>query len=502
MNKKNVILFYLFALNFFALKSETLAHYLSKYNLPENINVLSVFSEDCVNCYYGFSYFLKEHQTDFKKEKFVFLFQKAAEKEIDNIFKYRLGLEKAGYKIIVDDAFYVLVCKSGVTTLSIIEKESIVEQYTSKDIYKYKNFVNRKMDTSAFELIELDTIDLMGRFGTKKLSIAILNESKIVIQNKYTSTLFLYDIKTKHVVKKLPISIFTEKYDSLLKLLVLDNPQSLDYNLKNYRDNTFYKSFPLCSIQKAYCYDNFVYLCLSVAQMEIDTSGHVVHGSQLAMVKLDSNLQTLYIHKVPEKVPDSDKHLSFFDCVFIDSDIAIVSLSFSNNSDSGKKDSVCALYSLKTSEIKVLNLSYEFFMPKRGNNGYHNYYHFNAWKENGVLKSYFNRSPYVYNLSDNSKHLIPEIGVNPNTIEISEKDKFFWISKIFLYKNSALVIVNKKQNETSLHQYDSEIKKLIASKKIYDFYFSYVFVLRNNLFAFENYSEKGDVATMHIYTIK
>ena len=124
MYKKYFVLFLFIVFLSNITKGESVSYFIKKHNLPANINVLSIFGEDCVNCYYGFSYFLKEHKADFKKENFVFLFQKTAEKEVDNIFKYRLGFEKTGYKIIVDDAFYALLSKNGVSTLSIIEKEN------------------------------------------------------------------------------------------------------------------------------------------------------------------------------------------------------------------------------------------------------------------------------------------------------------------------------------------------------------------------------------------
>lgn len=477
-----------------------LSFFIKKYNLSENINILSVFGEDCINCYYGFSYFLKEHKDEFKKENFVFLFQKSAENEIDNIFKFRLGVEKTGCRIIIDDAFYNQVNKNGVTTLNIIEKGKVVEKFISKDIYKFKSFA--QAPTPMHNLINLDTIDLMARFGTKKLAVTTLNESKIVIQNKYTNDVFLFDINTKRIVKKLPISTFTEKYDSLLKLLVIDNPENLDYNLKQYKETEFYKSFPLCSIKEVYCFDTLIYLSLAVARMELDTNNHIIHGSEYAMVKLNSNLEIQYIYKIPDSIPNSDKRISFFDCVFIASETTVLSISVSQPSELRRRDSVCAIYSLQTNEVQFLDLSYESFMPAKGNNGYSNYYHFDVWNENDIIKGYFNRSPYIYNLSNNTKHLIPDIGVDPKTIDINEKDKFFWISKIFSFQNSMFVIANQKQNETTLLQYDREVKTLISKKKIFEGYFSDAFILNNKVYAFENYSEKGDVAMLHIYELK
>lgn len=495
-------IFFFITISFSAASEKELSYYIKKHELSENINILSVFGEDCVNCYYGFSYFLKEHKDEFKKEDFVFLFQKSAENEIDNIFKFRLGVDKIGCRIIIDDAFYDQVNKNGITTLSIIEKGKIAERFTSKDIYKFKHFAQSGAQTINYNLINLDTINLMSRFGTKKLSITLLNESKIVVQNKYTNDVSLFDLNTKRIIKKLPISAFTEKYDSLLKLLVLDNPENLEYNLKQYKEKTFYKSFPLCSVQEVYCFDNLVYLSLSVAQMEVDTNNHIVHGSQLAMVKLDSNLQIQHIYKIPERIPDSDKLLNFFDCIFIAPETAVVSLSVFDPSGLRKKDSICALYSVATNEIKILNFGYESFMPLKGNNGYYNYYHFDVLNENNLIKGYFNRSPFIYNISENTKRLIPDIGVDPKTIDINEKDKFFWISKIFPFQNSVFVIANQKQNETTLLQYDREMKTLISKKKIFEGYFSDAFILNNKVYAFENYSEKGDVAMLHIYELK
>ena len=504
MSKKYFAFLFVFFITSFSLtaKEKNITYFIKKYNLPENLNILSVFGEDCVNCYYGFSHFLKEHAADFKKEYFIFLFQNSAENEIDNIFKFRLGFEKAGYKIIVDDEFYACVNKNGVTTLSIIEKAKAIKRFTSKDIYKFKSFARSDTFSSVKEFIKLDTIDLMGRFGTKKLAVTLLNESKIVVQNKYTNDVFLYDINTMRIIKKLPISTFTESYDSLLTLLLTNNPENLDYNLKHYKEKEFYKSFPLCSIQEVYCFDNHVYLCLSVAQMEVDTNNHIIHRSQLAMVKLDSNLQIRNVYKIPERIPNSDKLLNFFDCILIAQETAVVSLSVSDPSGLRKKDSICALYSMATNEIKILNLSYESFMPLKGNNGYSNYYHFDIWNENDVLKGYFNRSPFVYDLSNNTKSLIPDIGIEIKTIEINGKDKFFWISKIFQYQNSTFVIANQKEKETSILQYDKDIKTFVSKKKIFEGCFSDIYVIQNKIFAFEGYSEKGDVATLHIYKIE
>lgn len=504
MIKKYFFFFILFLLfvPFSVASEKQLSYFIKKYGLAENLNILSVFGEDCVNCYYGFSYFLKEHKDDFKKEDFVFLFQKTVENEIDNIFKFRLGLEKNGYRIIIDDLFYEQVNKNGVTTLSIIEKGKVEEQFTSKDIYKFKSFAQTRPVSNIYDLINVDTIDLMARFGTKKLAVTMLNESKVVIQNKYTSDVSLFDLNTKRIIKKLPISTFTEKYDSLLKLLVLNNPENLEYNLKQYKEKTFYKSFPLCSVQEVYCFDKIVYLCLSVAQMEIDTSNHIVHGSQLAMVKLDSNLQIQHIYKIPERIPNSDKLFNFFDCVFVAQETAVVSLSVFDLSGARKKDSICALYSMTTNEIKILDLGYESFMPAKGSNGYLNYYHFDVWSENNLIKGYFNRSPFIYNLSESTKHLIPGTGIDSKTIDINGKDKFFWISKVFSYKNSSFVFLNQKENETTLLQFDKGITTLVSSKKIFDGYLSDIFIHKNKVFAFESHSVKGDVAMLHIYEMK
>jgi len=65
-----------------------------------------------------------------------------------------------------------------------------------------------------------------------------------------------------------------------------------------------------------------------------------------------------------------------------------------------------------------------------------------------------------------------------------------------------LVIANQKQNEASILQYDIDLKTLVSKKKFFEGYFSDVFVLQNKIFAFENYSEKGDVATLHIYRLE
>ncbi|HLF52340.1 hypothetical protein, partial [Flavobacterium sp.] len=73
MHKKIIFTSLLFIISILA-SAKPLSYYLLKYNLPANVNVLSVLEQDCVNCHYGFSSFLKQHKGEFDKENFVFLF--------------------------------------------------------------------------------------------------------------------------------------------------------------------------------------------------------------------------------------------------------------------------------------------------------------------------------------------------------------------------------------------------------------------------------------------
>jgi hypothetical protein len=481
-------------------KEKPLPHYIKKYKLPANVNILSVYGEDCTNCYYGFSFFLKSHEAYFKKKDFVFLFQKSAEHEIDNIFYYRLKLEKEGCNIIVDDEFYAQLGTKGVTTLSIIENKKLKEQFISKDIYKFESFAGMSSEPTMVTIWEKDTIDLKSRFGTKKLSIAVLNESKIIIQNQYSNDVFLLNIHSRIIESKFPISVITEKYDSLLKLLLTNDPENLKYNLENYRTNEFYKTYPLCKIKKINCVENNVYMGLAMTRMVPDQSNHITYEAIQAIVKLDSNLQIKHVYNLLDTVPGgSGKYISLIDWNFLTADTAVFSLSAMGER---KKDSICCLYDLKTQATKILELKYESFMPLKNENGYYNYYHFNVWKDGKILKGNFTKSPYVYNLSNNTKARIPEIGTSTENFDLSGKDKYFWISKVFPYQGNVLMIAAIKQNEMCLFQYDPEFKKLISKKAIIDGYLDDIFVVNNKVFAFENYSEKGDSAILHIYELK
>lgn len=480
-------------------KEKTISSFIKKYNLPSDVNILSVFEEDCVNCYYGFSFFLKDHAKDFKKEDFVFLFQKKAENEIDNIFKYRLELDKTGCRIIADDDFYKKINTKGVTTLSIIKNSKVEQQYISNTIHTFKGFTSTASKSEIYELIEKDTIDFRSRFGTKKVSIDILSMSKIVIQNIYTNDIYLFDINSKTIKKKLSFFEILSKYDSLLKILIPDNLENLNYNLSHYKTNEYYKTFPLCKIKKIDCINNTIYIGLSVSRMVPDKDNHISYESLQALVKIDTNLQIQQVYKLPERITNSDKNISFSDCIFINSDSVVLSLSVGGDR---KKDSICALYSLTTKQTYILNLNHESFMPLKGSNGYYNYYHFDVWWDKNSIKANFKQSPYIYNLTDNTKKLIPEIGIDQNSIDIVGKDKFFWISKVFSYQNSMLIIGNQKQNEMSLYQYDKAFEKLISKKKIFKGYLSDIFLVQNKVYAFEDYSQNGDVAILHIYELK
>lgn len=477
-----------------------LPYYVKKYNLPANVNVLSVYGEDCINCYYGFSFFLKSHEAYFKKKDFVFLFQKSAEHEIVNIFNYRLKLEKEGCNIIVDDEFYAQLDTKGVTTLSIIENKKLKEQFISKDIYKFKSFAGKGSEPATVILSEKDTIDLKSRFGTKKLSVAVLNASKIIIQNQYSNDIFLFNIHSKTIEGKLSIAAFTEKYDSLLKLLLTNDPENLNYNLENYRTNEFYKTYPLCKIKKINCVENTVCLGLAITRMVPDQSNHITYEAIQAIVKLDSNLQIKHVYNLLDTVPGvSGKYISLIDWNFLTADTAVFSLSAMGDR---KKDSICCLYDLRTHATKILEMKYESFMPLKNKNGYYNYYHFNVWNDGDVLKGNFTKSPYVYNLSNNTKAGIPEIATSSKNFDLNGKDKYFWISKVFPHQGNVLMIAAIKQNEMCLFQYDPEFKKLISKKTILDGYLDDIFVMKSTVFAFENYSEKGDVAVLHIYELK
>jgi len=474
-----------------------LSYFTKKYNLPDNVNVLSVFSNDCINCYYGFSMFLKSHEDDFKKKDFVFLFKKEA--EVDNIFKYQLGLDKTGCSVIVDDDFYKALDKHLVTTLTIIEDKKIREQFTSKDIYTFKSFAGVP-PSGTLNLMETDTLDLRSRFGTKKLSIDLLNESKMMVYNQYTNDIFLFDLAGKKVIDKLPLSSFTNRYDSVIRILLRNKPEELRYNLENYKTNDYYKTFPLCKIKKVSCAEGSVFVGLSFTYMVKDGENHILYDGLEMIAKLDGDLNLIQLYQLRESIPGVEgKYISLMGYSFINADTVVFSLSSSGDR---KQDSVAVLYSLKTNDAKVIELGYEPFMPLKGENGYYNYYRFSVWKDENELKGYFTKSPFIYNFSAKTKTLLPGLGIDPKTFDLKEKDKFFWISKVFSYQNNKCVIAVLKQKEMYLLQYDKELKTLISKKKIFDGYLSDIFVLKNTLFAFEDYSEKGDVAVLHKYQLK
>jgi hypothetical protein len=310
----------------------------------------------------------------------------------------------------------------------------------------------------------------------------------------------IFNIHSRIIESKFPISVITEKYDSLLKLLLTNDPENLKYNLENYRTNEFYKTYPLCKIKKINCVENNVYMGLAMTRMVPDQSNHITYEAIQAIVKLDSNLQIKHVYNLLDTVPGiSGKYISLIDWNFLTADTAVFSLSAMGER---KKDSICCLYDLRTQATKILELKYESFMPLKNENGYYNYYHFNVWKDGKILKGNFTKSPYVYNLSNNTKARIPEIGTPSENFDLSGKDQYFWISKVFPYQGNVLMIAAIKQNEMCLFQYDPEFKKLISKKAIIDGYLDDVFVVNNKVFAFENYSEKGDAAILHIYELK
>ncbi|HLF52321.1 hypothetical protein [Flavobacterium sp.] len=466
------------------------SYYLVKYKLPINVNVLSVFGEDCLNCYYGFSNFI-QNDKEMNKKELVFIFQKNAESEIDNIFKYRLKLNKNDYTIIVDNDFYSSVNKEGVTALTIIKDKNITEYYTAKTIHQFKSI------TPPIHLKEIDTIDLKSRFGTKKLSLNLLNKSKALIQNLYTNEINIFDINKKIVTNTLSLTYFNDRYDSLLTLLNTDSI-NLAYNLKNYKTNEFYKTFPIISIKKVTCINNTIYLGLCVYNMVYgENENHINYEAKQALVKLDSNLTVKHIYKLLDSVPYVGKYVSLMDIIPLNNDSIIFSLS----SVERKGDSICGLYSLKNNTIEPLNWSYEPFMPKLGSHGYPTYYPFRVYIDKS-LKGFLHSSPYIYNLSTNEKKLLPNLGIDPLSFDISSKDKYFWLSKVFKYDDMNMVILSLTKGKQVLLQYDNEMNKLINKTDIFEGYFKDVFNFGNRVYAFENYAEGKDVAILHIYKLK
>jgi len=370
----------------------------------------------------------------------------------------------------------------------------------SKDIYKFKSFAGVH-PPEILSLTQTDTIDLKGRFGTKKLSVDVMDESKMLVHNNYTNDISLFDIRDKKVMKVLPLSYFTNKYDSLLTLLLSDKPDELAYNLANYKSNDFYKTFPLCKIKNINYFNEWIYIGISVSYMVRGANDHIIYDGLQAFVKMDSGLNLQYVYGLIDSVPNvNGKYISLMGYSFTGEDTVAVSLSCAGDR---KQDSVAALYSLKTNEIKVIEMSYDPFMPLKGPNGYYNYYRFDVWKDSKqAIKANFRRSPYIFDVATKTKTLLPGLGIDAKTIEPEGKDKFFWISKIFPYANSMLVLGNLKQNEAVLLQYDPDFKTLLSKKKIYDGYLSDIFLVNTTLFAFENYSEKGDVAVLHTYKLK
>jgi|SRR6218665_1018280 len=480
-------------------KDKPVSYFIRKYHLPDDINILAVFGHDCINCYYGFSFFLKSHETEFKKNDFVFLFQKETSGEIDNIFKYQLELNKNDCHIIIDDLFYEAINKQGVTSLTIIEDKQIREQFISKDIGKFKSFAGSKV-SQIISLVETDTIDLKGRFGTKNLSVAVVDSSTIVVHNQYTHDLFTFNTHQKKITRTLPLPFFTNRYDSLLALLLSDKPQELVYNLESYKTNVFYKTFPLCKIKNISCSDDIIYVGLIVTNMEKDTNNHAIYGGLQAIVKLDKNLVLQHVYKLPKGVPGAPgKNPGLTDLSFLNADTAVLSLSAAGDR---KKDSIAVLYSLSTNQMKILELGYEPFMPLKGENGYYNYYHFDIGKDGDIIRGNFKSSPFIYNLSANTKEPLPGLNIDLKDFDMNGKDKYFWISKVFRYNNSMFAICTLKKNEMSLLQYDPSFKTLLSKKKILEGYLTDIFIIKDRLFAFEDFSEKGDVAVLHIYQLK
>jgi hypothetical protein len=172
------ILISIFFTPFCSAETKDLSYYLKKYNLPETVNILAVFENDCLNCYYGFSIFLQTHEKELTKENFVILFSDITDSELDNFFQYRFHTVREKYRTVIDSEFYASLNKNSTSSLVVIDGGKVVNKYDHLKIGKFQ-----KAQTSAPTIHKKDTLDLRPYFGTNNLKFCMQDSVHAVILN-------------------------------------------------------------------------------------------------------------------------------------------------------------------------------------------------------------------------------------------------------------------------------------------------------------------------------
>lgn len=498
--KKVILLFLvLFSYN---LSAKPLSFYLKKHDLPSDVNILAFYKNDCVNCYFGFSAFIKQYSEQLNSKNFAFLFENISNEEIDNFFQYKLGLNRQDYKVIADEEFYTKINSGSGSSLIVIEKSEITDRYTAKNISSLK-----RLAKGPVHIERIDSIPLHKIYGTKHLGFAMINTREAVVLNKLKNEISIFDISTRSIGKTISIDYFLERYDSLLKLIIED-PATLKFNLEEHSTSAVYKSFPKLRFSVSpRTVDNFIYVGLNISTMEDKESIMLI--TIPAIVRFSPDLTVDTILESPARVKGAPHALiTSLEYDFVNSDTIAYSIS-TIRKDSAKyvpaSDSVCALYSISSGEMKRLPLSYEPFFPAKGATGNPMYYTRYVWEENKTIYAAFTRYPCVYDLTNNKR--MPLAGIKYNTKDVAKgkwENNYFVIQKIIPFQDENLMIGSLEKGSTYFCFHNKDYSKLSKKIKVYDGYFSEVNMIGNTIYALEDYSEKkelSDIAVLHIYKI-
>lgn len=494
--KKNILLT-LFVVASICTHAHNLKQLLKKNHLPGDVTILSVMNEDCLNCYYGFSFFLKNKKADIQEGKLVFLLEERSRPDLEAFFTYRLGLDSKNCKIILDDNLFQLLNLHGATTLNVINNYSLQEQYTSSTLYKY---TDSKSNTLTLQAGASDTINLGAWFGTTKLSVQVLDTSSVVVHQRFTNTLFEFDIQQKKILRELPFSFFTNRYDSLLRIALKDDPENLSYNLAHYKTADFYQSFPLAKIKTIKTVNGFLFVGLSLSHMVPGENGHITYEGIQCLLKLDRSFRLLDFIALPNKLDEvKGRYLSLLDMSFPNADTVALPLS----GDGGrKKDSVLVLYSLPQHKVvRFPSMGFEPFMPLKGANGYYNYFHFGVFSMQDSAYGFFTQSPYVYNLASGSKKLLPGPLPDPASIQLDGKDANFWICAMGAFKNRPCMVYVDNNAKTYLLEYDSGYSKMLNKLFLMDGFLDQAVFTNDQLIGIENYQKTADVCVLHKFRL-
>lgn len=491
MSLRSMKIFFLGFLFFTQSNAQDISSYLKKHKLSPNVNVLAVSVNDCFNCYFGLSQFFTQHEKELSKKNFVLVFNKISQEELKNFFTYTLKVDRSKFTTLIDPGFYTFLNAGFTSALYVVERGSVTSKYDQHSISQVKDLAG-----GSLQITEGKTLDVKKIFGTSHLNFSMLDGKRAVFVNDYSSLVSVLNISTKKITDTLGLSFFPPLHDSVLRTCIKD-PETLQYNLSRYKNEPAFRSYPLYRmVSGPFTKDGEIYLALYVSLLEIPKEkNNVIINPTPVVFRFNDKLKltgTFSIPSYPKRAVDVIE-MSVFnrDTLILDSKREPVD-------EHNYGDSVAALYSLKSTSLRILPLNYDAFIPLVNNQNIPIIHKKSVWRSHGSLLANFNAFPYVYNLSTQSKIKMDGISFDENNPENN-----FWVYAIVSRGNKNVVIAAIEKGSVYSLIFNADFTHLLNKRKLLNGSFVAVSETGNAFYGLETSSDKvgKDKAVLHTFTI-